>query len=362
MYLLISDHLPAHGGGRSALLSLIEALSLNKFPVTLAIQKKHLDKGIKKIFSEKNIKVYEYLNRPKIFYNPFLSIFFDLFLFIQLKRRFRKHAFIISSIIPRSFFIYFQLHREVTYIMHTVPSTSRFQSFLDLLVRYKKGKNKLITVSGSAKKDISQTLKISEENIHVIYNPLNNLFMNKSKKTKPYTKVLTVGHFEKWKNVDGWYEVAVKVIKEHSNVIFEWVGNGSLKSIYQDKINKAGLKKSIIISSPTESILKYYEQATLYFHPSRKESQGLATIEAMSQEIPIVATYVGLLNDFDLNGIVGFIHDVQDLKGMKNSIKNIISNKERSDQMGRNARLFVLENFLFGKYKEDIRIFFEGNN
>ena len=223
-------------------------------------------------------------------------------------------------------------------------------------------KNKLITVSGSAKKDISQNLKISEENIHIIYNPLNNLFMKKSYKIKPHIKVLTVGHFEKWKNVDGWYEVAVKVIKDHSNVIFEWVGNGSLKSTYQDKINKAGLRKSIIISSPTNNILKYYEHATIYFHPSRKESQGLATIEAMSQEIPIVATYVGFLNDFDLNEVVGFMHDVKDFKGMKNSIKNIISNKKRGDQMGKNARQFVLESFSFSRYSENIRVFFERNN
>ena len=55
--------------------------------------------------------------------------------------------------------------------------------------------------------------------------------------------------------------------------------------------------------------------------PSEKESFGLAALEAMACEVPVISSNVGGLPELNINGKTGFLSNVGDVEDMaKNAI------------------------------------------
>ena len=59
--------------------------------------------------------------------------------------------------------------------------------------------------------------------------------------------------------------------------------------------------------------------ADLFLLPSSQESFGLAALEAMACEVPVVASRVGGLHEVIDHGVTGFLHAPDDLEGMAES-------------------------------------------
>ena len=67
----------------------------------------------------------------------------------------------------------------------------------------------------------------------------------------------------------------------------------------------------------------------LFLLPSAQESFGLAALEAMACQVPVVASRVGGLPEVIENGITGFLHDPDDLDGMASSGVAVLSDPAR---------------------------------
>ena len=59
--------------------------------------------------------------------------------------------------------------------------------------------------------------------------------------------------------------------------------------------------------------------ADVFLLPSAQESFGLAALEAMACEVPVVASRVGGLPEVIEDGVTGFLHPPDDLDGMARS-------------------------------------------
>jgi L-malate glycosyltransferase len=59
--------------------------------------------------------------------------------------------------------------------------------------------------------------------------------------------------------------------------------------------------------------------ADVFLLPSAQESFGLAALEAMACEVPVVASRVGGLPEVISHGVTGFLHPPDDLDGMAQS-------------------------------------------
>jgi len=62
--------------------------------------------------------------------------------------------------------------------------------------------------------------------------------------------------------------------------------------------------------------------------PSSQESFGLAALEAMSCEVPIIASRVGGLPELVDDGVNGFLHDPGDLDGMARSALRLLTDED----------------------------------
>ena len=79
---------------------------------------------------------------------------------------------------------------------------------------------------------------------------------------------------------------------------------------------------------------------------SAQESFGLAALEAMACEVPVVASRVGGLHEVIDHGITGFLHAPDDLEGMAASGVALLTDTALHARMAAAARRSVLERIL----------------
>jgi len=76
----------------------------------------------------------------------------------------------------------------------------------------------------------------------------------------------------------------------------------------------------------------------VFLLPSAQESFGLAALEAMTCEVPVVASKVGGLPEVIDHGVTGFLHAPDDLSGMAQSVAYLLLDERMRRQFGIAAR------------------------
>jgi len=73
-----------------------------------------------------------------------------------------------------------------------------------------------------------------------------------------------------------------------------------------------------------DAIEEVLSVADLFLMPSEKESFGLAALEAMACEVPVVSSNTGGLPELNVDGVSGFTSDVGDVKSMTDNALHIL--------------------------------------
>ncbi|GAA0521212.1 N-acetyl-alpha-D-glucosaminyl L-malate synthase BshA [Deinococcus depolymerans] len=83
----------------------------------------------------------------------------------------------------------------------------------------------------------------------------------------------------------------------------------------------------------------------LFLLPSRQESFGLAALEAMSCEVPVVSSNAGGIPEVVEEGVTGFMADVGDVDTMADAALRILRNRDLYLQMGAAGRAAAVGRF-----------------
>jgi len=90
--------------------------------------------------------------------------------------------------------------------------------------------------------------------------------------------------------------------------------------------------------------------ADLFLLTSEYESFGLAALEAMAAEVPVISTNAGGLPEININGFCGFMSDVGDVKDMSKNALHILQDETTLQQFKTNAlaqaKKFDIENIV----------------
>ena len=94
--------------------------------------------------------------------------------------------------------------------------------------------------------------------------------------------------------------------------------------------------------------------ADVFLLPSSSESFGLVALEAMSAEVPVVASNVGGLPEVIDHGSTGYLHDPGHTRGFVASVLRLLANEPQRRTMGARARRVARERFsvdeMVGRY------------
>lgn len=77
--------------------------------------------------------------------------------------------------------------------------------------------------------------------------------------------------------------------------------------------------------------------ADLFLMPSEKESFGLAALEAMSCEVPVISSDVGGIPEINIHGVTGFLSQVGDVRDMAEHAIYLLEDNKRLQQFRNNA-------------------------
>jgi N-acetyl-alpha-D-glucosaminyl L-malate synthase BshA len=87
-----------------------------------------------------------------------------------------------------------------------------------------------------------------------------------------------------------------------------------------------------------DQVVPLLSVADVFILPSVQESFGLAALEAMACEVPVVASRVGGLPEVVEDGVSGFLHPPDDLDGMAASTLRLLTDSALQRQMAEAAR------------------------
>jgi N-acetyl-alpha-D-glucosaminyl L-malate synthase BshA len=96
-------------------------------------------------------------------------------------------------------------------------------------------------------------------------------------------------------------------------------GDGPEVSTARRIARELGVSDRVHLLGAQEDVLPLLSIADLFLLPSAQESFGLAALEAMACEVPVVASNAGGLPEVIQHGVTGFLHPVGDVEAMADS-------------------------------------------
>jgi glycosyltransferase involved in cell wall biosynthesis len=128
-------------------------------------------------------------------------------------------------------------------------------------------------------------------------------------------------------------------------------------------VRREGLIQKVFFLDFVMDVASVLSIADLFVLPSEMESFGLAAIEALSCEVPVLASRVGGLPEAVADGECGYLLEPDDIDGMIAAGIKLLTHDERRLQMGREGRRWVMARFhvshIVKRYEEYYRYVLE---
>lgn len=157
----------------------------------------------------------------------------------------------------------------------------------------------------------------------------------------------TVGRLSAEKGQKYLIEAVSEIVKHSPNTVFLIVGDGPFKKLLKDTVISLGLERHIIFtgSFPREEMKNIYSLMDIFILPSLTEGFGLALVEAMAMGIPVIATNVGGIPEIIEHGKTGYLVPPADAKAISKAIIDLLSDKTKSELMGKAGQNFAKQEF-----------------
>jgi L-malate glycosyltransferase len=144
--------------------------------------------------------------------------------------------------------------------------------------------------------------------------------------------VIHVSNYRPVKRVDVVVDVFARIRASVPSVLL-LVGDGPELSHALGHARELGLGDDVVAVGEQQDVRKFLSIADLFLLPSATESFGLAALEAMACQVPVVASRVGGLPEVIEDGVSGFLHPPDDVEGMAASGIAILSDRDLRERI-----------------------------
>ncbi len=156
--------------------------------------------------------------------------------------------------------------------------------------------------------------------------------------------VMHASNFRPVKNIPAVLRVFARIRRElHARLVM--IGEGPEKPAALHLAHDLGISEDVVFLGSIYEIEDILPASDLFLLPSEHESFGLVALEAMSAEVPVVATDRGGTREFIRDGVTSFLRDPSDVEGMAEAGLRVLRDEEFRREMGRAARRDVKERF-----------------
>jgi N-acetyl-alpha-D-glucosaminyl L-malate synthase BshA len=156
--------------------------------------------------------------------------------------------------------------------------------------------------------------------------------------------VIHVSNFRPVKRVTAAVDVFARVCREVPAHLL-MVGDGPDLDNAARMASELGVEDRVHFLGEQDQVRPLLSISDAFLLPSAQESFGLAALEAMACEVPVVASHVGGLPEVIGHGETGFLHPPDDAGGMAQSIIALLTDAALHDRITANALRLVRAKF-----------------
>lgn len=161
----------------------------------------------------------------------------------------------------------------------------------------------------------------------------------------PDTRIVThVSNFRPVKRIDALLAIFDRIRRAVPARLL-LVGDGPELATAYRVGRELGISDLLHIVGAQEEVVPLLSVSDLFLLPSAQESFGLAALEAMACEVPVVASNVGGLPEVIEDGVSGFLHPPEALDAMAESAVGLLTDPVARARMGEAACRRVREQF-----------------
>lgn len=209
---------------------------------------------------------------------------------------------------------------------------------------------RVITVSGSLKKEVQWMYEVPDWKFRVVYNGVNTHnfdgFIDSAEVRRRYSigpidpMVLFAGRMVAQKGPDILMEAIPHLLRVHPRAKFLFAGEGDMGGAVERRAHQLGVSHAtrFVGFQQNGTLVNLYKACDVVCVPSRNEPFGIVILEAWSAGKPVVSTVNGGPQEF-------ISHNVNGLKVQANEdsigwgLGTIFTNFEWARWMGRNGRI-----------------------
>ncbi len=199
------------------------------------------------------------------------------------------------------------------------------------------------SVSSSLREDTYKNFNIKND-IHVIPNFIDlNRF---SKQPKEHFKkaiapdgeklLVHASNFRKVKRVSDVIKI-FNIVRDTLPAKLIMIGDGPERVNIEQECRDSKHCDDIRFLGKQEAVEEILSICDLFLLPSETESFGLAALEAMACQVPVISTNTGGLPELNIEGKTGFMSNVGDVEDMAKNAINILQDEKRLAQFKLNA-------------------------
>jgi N-acetyl-alpha-D-glucosaminyl L-malate synthase BshA len=198
-------------------------------------------------------------------------------------------------------------------------------------------------VSKHLRHETCEQLKIYKE-IEVIYNFID--FSRFSRMNKEHfrmaiapagEKILVhTSNFRKVKRIEDVIQVFDTVLKQTPAKLL-LVGDGPERPKLERLCREMNIYEHVRFLGKQDAIEEILAVADLFIIPSANESFGLAALEAMACEVPVISSNAGGLPEVNVHGVTGFLSEIGDVEGMAQNALLLLQNPAMLQEFRHNA-------------------------
>jgi len=179
--------------------------------------------------------------------------------------------------------------------------------------------------------------------------PVKSLRAALSPKGEPL--LVHVSNFRPVKRPVDCVEILARVLAKGIAARLVMVGDGSERTNVEHRARCLKVYDQCVFVGKQPKIVDYLSAADVLLLPSEQESFGLAALEAMACEVPVIASRVGGVTEVVDDGETGFLSEVGDVEKMASDAARLLADAKFRCEMGQRARASAI-----ARYRTDIVI------
>jgi L-malate glycosyltransferase len=135
------------------------------------------------------------------------------------------------------------------------------------------------------------------------------------------------------------------LVREKMPAKLVMIGDGPDRGAAGELALARNVQDDVLFLGKQNGVQAKLSQADLFLLPSQLESFGLAALEAMACEVPVIATNVGGVPEVIEHGVDGYLVEPGDVQQAANYAIDLLSRADRGREMGQLARINAKKKF-----------------